>query len=205
MGGRHAVPSRLGNLYREIAKFGLVGLSGFVLNLAAFNIIRSVAHWQPVRASVVATAVAIMGNYLGLRYFAYRDRGQDDRAGRRKELGLFLFFSGIGLVIENAVLYLATYGFGWDGALANNVCKFFGIGIATLFRFWSYRTWVFRTAARPPERTAVVSRGRAPAFPDSPAEPSEPLWGVSGEAAGVSWLTGSPPPTPGPGRGGRSG
>ncbi len=181
MGGRHAVPSRSGRLFREIAKFGLVGLSGFVLNFAVFNAVRTVAQWQTVRASVVATAVAIMGNYLGLRYFAYRDRGREDRNGRKKELGLFLFFSAIGMVIENSVLYLTTYGLGWDSTLANNVSKFFGIGIATLFRFWSYRTLVFRTAGGRPEPAVVVSRGAAPAFHAPPAGPSETLLYVPGE------------------------
>ncbi|MFS4092670.1 GtrA family protein, partial [Streptomyces sp. AF1A] len=178
MGGRHAVPSRSGRLFREIAKFGVVGLSGFVVNFAVFNAIRTVVHWQTVRASVVATAVAVLGNYLGLRYFAYRDPGRDEGTGRRRELGLFLFFSAIGLVIENSVLYLTTYGFGWDGALAGNVSKFFGIGIATLFRFWSYRTWVFTAPGGRPEPTPVVSRGGAPAFPTPPAGPPETVLNV---------------------------
>ncbi|WP_127358524.1 GtrA family protein [Actinacidiphila soli] len=154
MSGRHALPSRLGNVYSEIAKFGVVGLSGFVVNLAVFNLMRNVAHWQTVRASVLATVCAIMGNYLGLRHFAYRDRGRDD--GKR-EMGLFLFFSAVGLVIENSVLYAATYGFGWDSTFANNVCKFVGIGIATLFRFWSYRTWVFTDSGGHPDRTAEAA------------------------------------------------
>ncbi|MFF0010627.1 GtrA family protein [Streptomyces sp. NPDC005374] len=145
--GRHALPSRWGKLYREIAKFGMVGASGFVVNLAVFNLVRTLTDWQTVRASVLATVVAIMSNYLGLRYFAYRNRDQEDRNSRRKELTLFLLFSAIGLVIENSVLYATTYGLGWDGTLATNISKFIGIGVATLFRFWSYRTWVFRTTA----------------------------------------------------------
>ncbi|MEU3334215.1 GtrA family protein [Streptomyces sp. NPDC002144] len=149
MSGRHALPSRTGKLYGEIAKFGLVGASGFVVNLAVFNAIRTVTQWQTVRASVLATAVAILTNYLGLRYFTYRERTQEDRGSKRREMTLFLFFSAVGLVIENGVLYAATYGLGFDGTIANNVSKFVGIGIATLFRFWSYRTWVFRTAAPP--------------------------------------------------------
>lgn len=144
--GRHALPSRFGKLYREIAKFGMVGASGFVVNLAVFNLVRTVTEWQTVRASVLATVVAILSNYLGLRYFAYRNRDQEDRNSRRKELTLFLVFSAIGLVIENSVLYATTYGLGWDSTLATNVSKFLGIGIATLFRFWSYRTWVFRAS-----------------------------------------------------------
>ncbi|AEW94424.1 MULTISPECIES: GtrA family protein [Streptomycetaceae] len=137
-----ALNARLRFLYREIAKFGIVGIAGIGVNLVVFNLLRNVTNLQTVRSSVVATAVAIAFNYVGFRYFTYRDR---DRGGRGKEMGLFTFFSVIGLVIENGILYGATYGMGWDGPLANNFFKFAGIGVATLFRFWSYRTWVFRS------------------------------------------------------------
>ena len=136
-----AVRQRVDRLVRELAKFGAVGGAGLLVNLGVFNLVRHTTELQVVRASVVATVVAIVFNYLGFRYFAYRDR---DKSGRTRELSLFLLFSVVGLVIENGILYVATYGFGWDSPLQNNVFKFLGIGIATLFRFWSYRTWVFR-------------------------------------------------------------
>jgi putative flippase GtrA len=131
----------LARIFGEVAKFGAVGAAGVLVNIAAFNLLRHGTGLQVVRASVIATVVAIAFNYVGFRYFTYRDR---DKGGRTKELGLFLFFSAIGLVIENGVLYAATYGFGWDSSLQSNVFKFIGIGVATLFRFWSYRTWVFK-------------------------------------------------------------
>ncbi|MET8827731.1 GtrA family protein [Streptomyces sp. NPDC004610] len=133
--------SRVRRLGREVAKFGAVGGAGLLVNLAVFNLVRAVTDLQVVRASVIATVVAIVFNYIGFRYFAYRDR---DKNRRTREMSLFLLFSAVGLVIENGVLYLATYGLGWDTPMQNNVFKFLGIGIATLFRFWSYRTWVFR-------------------------------------------------------------
>lgn len=137
-------------LWREVAKFGAVGGAGLLVNLLVFNLVRQVTDLQVVRASVIATVVAILFNYIGFRYFTYRDR---DKTGRTRELTLFLLFSAAGLVIENGVLYLATYGFGWNSPLQNNFFKFLGIGIATLFRFWSYRTWVFRAL---PVRGAVA-------------------------------------------------
>lgn len=143
--------TQVGRLAREIAKFGVVGGAGVFVNLAVFNLVRSVTELPVVRASIVATVVATCFNYVGYRYFTYRDR---DKQGRTKELSLFLLFSAIGLIIENGVLYTATYGFGWDSSLASNVFKFVGIGIGTLFRFWSYRTWVFRAL---PAREAVES------------------------------------------------
>jgi putative flippase GtrA len=142
--------SRLRRLVHEAAKFGAVGGAGLLVNLAVFNLVRSVTELQVVRASVIATVVAIAFNYVGFRYFTYRDR---DKSRRTKEMSLFLLFSAVGLVIENGLLYAATYGFGWDSPLQSNIFKFLGIGIATLFRFWSYRTWVFRAL---PTREAVA-------------------------------------------------
>ncbi|MEU9334888.1 GtrA family protein [Streptomyces sp. NPDC048290] len=132
---------RVRRLGREVAKFGAVGGAGLLVNLLVFNLVRAVTDLQVVRASVIATIVAIVFNYIGFRYFAYRDR---DKNRRTREMTLFLLFSAVGLVIENGVLYAATYGVGWDTPMQNNVFKFLGIGVATLFRFWSYRTWVFR-------------------------------------------------------------
>ncbi|MCX5256645.1 GtrA family protein [Streptomyces canus] len=143
--------SGLRRIVREVAKFGAVGGAGLLVNLVVFNLVRHVTELPVVRASVIATVVAIVFNYIGFRYFTYRDR---DKSGRTKELTLFLLFSVVGLVIENGILYAATYGFGWDSPLQSNIFKFVGIGIATLFRFWSYRSWVFKTL---PAREAVAS------------------------------------------------
>ncbi|MFF4587662.1 GtrA family protein [Streptomyces sp. NPDC001388] len=142
---------RLRRMARELVKFGAVGGAGVLVNLGVFNLVRHLTDLQVVRASVIATVVSIVFNYLGFRYFTYRDR---DKSGRTKELTLFLLFSAVGLVIENGLLFAATYGFGWDSPLQSNVFKFLGIGVATLFRFWSYRTWVFRAL---PAKETVAS------------------------------------------------
>ncbi|MCK8680734.1 GtrA family protein [Streptomyces lichenis] len=152
MSERGALRVRLDRLLREIAKFGLVGGVGLLVNMAAFNLVRHTTELPVVRASILATVIAIVCNYVGFRYFAYRDR---DKSGRTRELTLFLLFSLAGLVIENGVLYAATYGFGWDTPLQSNVFKFSGIAVATLFRFWSYRTWVFRALPPDPDDEAV--------------------------------------------------
>jgi putative flippase GtrA len=133
--------SGLRRLVQEIAKFGAVGALGTVVNFGVSNLLWHLTTLQAVRANVIATVVAIGVNYLGFRYFTYRDR---DKSARTKELTLFLVFSLVGLVIENGVLYAAIYGFGWDSSLQRNIFKVVGIGLGTLFRFWSYRTWVFK-------------------------------------------------------------
>ncbi|MEU2155789.1 GtrA family protein [Streptomyces sp. NPDC019396] len=165
MSERAALRVRLDRLAREVAKFGAVGAMGLLVNMVVFNLLRHTTEIPVVRASLLATFIAILFNYVGFRYFTYRDR---EKSGRTKELTLFLLFSAAGAVIENGILYTATYGFGWDGQLQSNFFKFFGIGVATLFRFWSYRTWVFRAL---PAREAVQTaesflEHREPAAPD---------------------------------------
>lgn len=142
--------SGLRRLTHEIAKFGAVGALGTVVNFGVSNLLWHLTSLQAVRANVIATVVAIGVNYVGFRYFTYRDR---DKSARTKELTLFLVFSAVGLVIENGILYAAIYGFGWDSSLQRNIFKVVGIGLGTLFRFWSYRTWVFKAL---PAREAVA-------------------------------------------------
>ncbi|CAM5635806.1 Membrane protein OS=Streptomyces microflavus OX=1919 GN=Smic_29720 PE=3 SV=1 [Streptomyces microflavus] len=156
MSERGALRTRLDLLAREVAKFGAVGAMGLLVNMGAFNLYPAHHEELPVvRASLLATFVAVLFNYVGYRYWTYRDR---DKTGRTRELTLFLLFSAVGAVIETGVLYLATYGFDWNTPVQSNVFKIVGIGIATLFRFWSYRTWVFKTLpdkALPTEEAAL--------------------------------------------------
>ncbi|RPK64054.1 GtrA-like protein [Streptomyces sp. ADI96-02] len=175
MSERGALRARLGLLAREVAKFGAVGGFGLLVNIGVFNLLRHTTDLQVVRASLLATFVAILFNYVGFRYWTYRDR---DKSGRTRELTLFLLFSAAGAVVETGVLYLATYGFGWNSPVQSNVFKIVGIGIATLFRFWSYRTWVFKALpvepAEPvqPAEEAVLRTER---FLEQRRAPSEPV------------------------------
>lgn len=169
MDERGALRARVERLGREVAKFGAVGAVGVLVNIGVSNLIWRTTDIPVVRAGLMATCVAILFNYVGFRYWTYRDR---DKSGRTRELMLFLAFSAVGAVIEVGVLYAATYWFGWDTPLQNNIFKIVGIGIATLFRFWSYRTWVFR--ALPAKETVLnaesfLKRDRAEAVP--PAGP----------------------------------
>lgn len=123
----------------EIAKFGIVGVVGVVVNLAAFAVLQDAMATG--RANALSTALSILTNYIGYRYWVYRDA---DRNTRSREIGLFLVFSAIGAVIQVGVVYAATYWVGFDTKLEKMFAAVVGIGIATVFRFICYRTWVFR-------------------------------------------------------------
>lgn len=159
MSGLLTLRARLRGPAREAAAFGAVGAAGYLVNVAVFNACTQAAGLAPVRSGLLATSAAIGFTYLGNRYGTYRHR---DKSRRRREVGLFLLFSGIGMVIENGVLALSHYGLGFTSSLADNLAKnVVGLGIASLFRFWSYRTWVFR---RLPVKLTVAAdaRGSSP-------------------------------------------
>ncbi len=147
---------RLRGASGEVAKFGVVGLVGIFVNFGVTNAALHATGWAPVRCSVIGTVVAIVVNYVGYRYWVYRD---SDAASRRREITLFLIFSAIGLLIENGTLWFSTYTLGLTGSLAYNLSKAFGTGLGTLFRFFSYRTWVFKAM---PELAEPQSQAGAP-------------------------------------------
>jgi len=78
--------------------------------------------------------------YLGSRYWTFRHR---ERGGMGRETVLFFVLNGIGLGIQLACLGVAKYGLGLADQFSLNVALFLGICLGTLFRFWSYRKWVW--------------------------------------------------------------
>jgi putative flippase GtrA len=128
-------------LLRQLASFGVIGAVNFVVDTAIFNLLFVVG---PVKAQVVATIVATTLSYFLNRHWTFREH---TRSGLRREYTLFFLLNGVGLAITAAIVGVAKYGFDLHDQLALNVVRLFAIGVDTLFRFWSYRRWVFGAVA----------------------------------------------------------
>ncbi|MFI7491346.1 GtrA family protein [Micromonospora echinaurantiaca] len=138
------LPERWQKFIHEALKFGIVGGINTVINYAVFNALALTVFVDgQLKATVIATVVATITSYLMNRHWTYRDR---PKSALRREYALFFLFNATGLLIELGVLALAKYGLGMTGLLALNVAKTGGVLLATLFRFWSYRTFVFQPA-----------------------------------------------------------
>lgn len=147
------LPERWQRFLNEAAKFGIVGGINTVINYAVFNALAlTIFRDGQLKAAVVATLVATLTSYLMNRHWTYRDR---PKSALRREYALFFLFNATGLLIELGVLALAKYGLGYTGLLALNVAKTAGVGLATIFRFWSYRTFVFRRDPAPASQAAA--------------------------------------------------
>lgn len=149
------VPQRWRPLAKEIAKFGAVGGINTVIDFAVFNLLM-VLGLPALKSNVVSTVVATTSSYAMNRKWTYADRA---RTAVRREYTLFFAFNLVGMAIQLAVLGVVKYGFGaaeGDNWLLLNAAKAFAIGVAMVFRFWAYRTFVFAPPAPPTEPAADV-------------------------------------------------
>jgi len=138
---------RFSELVHEMAKFGTVGAAMFVLDWGCTNLLRYGLHLGPLTSKVIATVIAATCSYLLNRYWTWRHR---EKSGLAREYFLFFLLNGIGLLIALLVIGFVEYTLKLQTALAYNVSIVLGNGLGTLFRFWSYKKWVFLPADMPP-------------------------------------------------------
>ena len=134
---------------RELLSFGAVGAIAFVIDVGAFNLLVH-AHVggaapllddHPVTGKIISSALATLVAYFGNRNITWR--GLSTHSIHR-EMTLFFTFNIIATGIAGLSLALSRYVFGFDSLIADNLsANLIGVGLGTLFRFWSYRKWVF--------------------------------------------------------------
>ncbi len=154
-------------LLAQLARFGAVGAVGFVVDVAVFNILRVTVfspeniHEGPVLAKIVSTMIAIAVNWIGNRYWTF---GALRRAQALREGIEFAVVSVGGMAIGLVCLWISHYVLGFTSLLADNVSSnVIGLALGTAFRFWLYRTWVFRPRTAPQGTTATSASSAAPA------------------------------------------
>jgi putative flippase GtrA len=102
---------------------------------------------------VLAIGVATVVTYLGNRYWTYQHRARGSVA---RELPVFVLLNGVAIGIGALCLAFSHYVLGLTSPLADNLSgNVIGLGLGTLFRFWSYRRFVFTgEVSVPPEDPA---------------------------------------------------
>jgi len=134
-------------LLAQFARFGVVGAVGLVVDIGIFNLLRATVlapeelHEGPLLAKVISTSVAIACNWIGNRYWTFRDH----RGRQLLREGIeFALVSVGGMLIGLLCLFVSRYLLGFDSLLADNISgNVIGLGLGTLFRFALYKFWVF--------------------------------------------------------------
>ncbi|MEP9361624.1 GtrA family protein [Nocardioides sp. CN2-186] len=130
--------------HREVFTFLAVGGAGYVVDVLAFNWLRTLpvlAGVDPALSKVLAVAAAMVVTYLGNRMLTWRDQPTSDS---RRQVALFVLFNLVGLGISVLTLVLTHDVLGWTSRLVDNLsANVVGLALGTLFRYWSYKRFVF--------------------------------------------------------------
>ena len=131
---------RFAHLFAELAKFGVVGATAAVVDLGGAAYLHGVVGVGPLSAKAIAIAVATLVSYIGNRFWTFRHRGNH---ALLREWVVFIVLNLVGLLIAEIAIGFTYYALGLHDALAYNVASVAGTALATVFRYWSYKKWVF--------------------------------------------------------------
>ena len=137
-----------GSLAGDLARFGAVGAVALAVDVVGFNLLRFAGgegplYDRPLTAKVLSVAASTTVAYLGNRLWTFRHQ-RSSTAAVHREFALFVLFSAVALGIAVSCLAISHYALGFTGPLADNIAaNVIGLGLATAFRLWSYRRWVF--------------------------------------------------------------
>ena len=152
-------------LFREVLSFLAVGGVSYLVDVGLSNLllfgflgIPALLVASPVKAKVVSTIVSMAVAWVGNRFLTY---GQRDSGSALSGMWKFVVVNLIGMVIVVAPLGVSWYLLGLHDPLSYNIStNVVGIGLAMVFRFWAYRTWVFPDrGAQDPAAEVVASEG----------------------------------------------
>ena len=138
---------RFQGLIHELGKFGVVGAVAYLVDTSVYALLLALGM-ETLFAKAIATAIAATLAFIGNRFWTWRHR---PRSSLTKEYLLYFGFNIAGLGIQLATLGITHYGLGnvwpvFQTPLADLVfAQIIGNGVATVFRFWAYRRFVFAT------------------------------------------------------------
>ena len=147
---------------RELGRFAVVGAAAYGTDVAVFNLLR-LAGTAPVGAKALSSVLAVAVAFAGSRWWTWPDRAG---SGLARQSVLFVLFSALGAGLQLLCLVVSRELLGLRDAVSDNVsANVVGMALATAFRFWTFRTFVFAPDEEPVRPagggTGVPARGAA--------------------------------------------
>lgn len=149
---------RFQHLVHELGKFGIVGAVAYGIDSVLLIGLLELGSNEYL-AKIIAATIAASAAFVGNRFWTWRHRARSNLA---REYSLYFIFNAVGLGIALACLGINDIlGRAWpqifDTTLAIWVAaNVVGLVAGSLFRFWTYRRFVFPPAS-PPELAPVGS------------------------------------------------
>jgi dolichol-phosphate mannosyltransferase len=146
---RQLIASRSGSSSARVAKFGLVGVSGLVVNTLALAFNAQVLGMFYLLAAVVATQVSTLWNFELSERFVFRGKASHTRWRR---FGMFLGMNNAAFVLRAPMMYTLTSGLHVHYLESN----FISLIALMMLRFTTADRWIWGTS-RPEAPEAVFT------------------------------------------------
>jgi putative flippase GtrA len=145
---------RLRRIGGEAAKFSAVNVVATVVAVVLFNALvhglpglygPGPLNRYPVLTYFLANCVGMVISFYGSRRYAFKHRQPTGPGGGALHYAIVNIAS---FVIPMACLWITRNLFDWDTVIADNLsANVVGAALATLFRFWAFRRFVFKRHA----------------------------------------------------------
>lgn len=141
MGGAGELAYRIGLAARqtatwvELVKFGLVGASGYLINLAVFALLAGSLGIHHLIAAVGAFAVAVTSNFLWNRYWTFGPGDGPAHFQAARFFAVSLAALGLNLVVLEALI--------GSGLVGDLTAQAIAVAAAMPFNFLGNKLWTF--------------------------------------------------------------
>lgn len=129
---------------RRLARFGVVGASGFLVDFSVLNALLFWAHLSPWLANTCSFSVAVTNTFIWNRLWTFPESRQRPLPS---QLAQFFLVNIIGLGI-NQLIFLGSNVLLWShlfvAVLAINLAKMTASGVALFWNFGANRAWTWR-------------------------------------------------------------
>ena len=127
---------------RQFVKFGVVGASGFVVNLAIFTLLQRLvpSHADPIPYNIIFSIAFLSGavsNYFLNRAWTFRSSGHVGREGA-SFMAVSVLALVVGLIVSNALAPWFGHG---------HKIWFISVLAGIVVNFFVNKYWTFRSAA----------------------------------------------------------
>jgi dolichol-phosphate mannosyltransferase len=121
--------------WAQLLKFGLVGGSGYLINLAVFALLAGGLDFHPALAAVGAFTVAVTNNFLWNRHWTFGPGDSPARFQAARFFTVSLASLGLNLAVLQLLLVSSTLGELPAQAIA--------VAVAMPFNFLGNKLWTF--------------------------------------------------------------
>lgn len=122
-------------LLAQLAKFGVVGVLATLIDFVVLIALTELGGWDPVLSAAVSFVVSVVFNYVASMRFVFTRR---EDLGRAEELVIFVALSVVGLLINEALMWLGTSALSFNYVLVKVVAT----ALVMLWNFCSRKRWL---------------------------------------------------------------